>query len=73
MGQGTRSTRIREATSTSEASSTSTSIEDLSSPPLKEWCREYAGNDAILKEFMMRRVLWGWDFGSVVTGESRGL
>ena len=41
-------------------------------PGLLQWCEVYCRDQALLKEFTMRKVIWGWDLASLETGMSEG-
>lgn len=44
--------------------------EGWNKPALREWCEKFTRNDALLKEFKMRRELWGWDINGLEIGKS---
>ncbi len=35
---------------------------------LREWCERYCGDPGLLKEFRMRKAIWGWDFSALTAG-----
>jgi hypothetical protein len=37
---------------------------------LMQWCQAYCASPAILKEFQLRKQVWGWDTKAVKTGRS---
>lgn len=45
--------------------------EGWNAPILRESCDKYARDYGWLKEFRMKREVWGWDMSGLETGESR--
>lgn len=39
--------------------------EQWDQPTLKAWCEAYTNNKALLKEFTMRKEVWGWDLAGL--------
>ena len=41
-------------------------------PGLREWCERYTADPGLLKEFRLRKGIWGWEFSGLTTGMSTG-
>jgi hypothetical protein len=39
-------------------------------PALKEWCEAYCNDKGLLKEFVLRKWIWGWEMDALESGRS---